>query len=186
MLNYFDLRKGVKFLLEDQPYEVLDFQQIIKAQDATVIRTKVKNLLTGKVLEKTFHKGDKFEETESEKTTLKFLYGNRGKYVFCEETNTSKRIEFTAEKLGDATKYLVPNTLVDGVVYDEQVINITLPIKIRLKVTEAAPGVKGNRAQSGTKTAVVETGAEIQVPLFVVAGDVIEVNTETGEYTTRV
>jgi elongation factor P len=75
---------------------------------------------------------------------------------------------------------------VDGVVYDEQVINITLPIKIRLKVTEAAPGVKGNRAQSGTKTAVVETGAEIQVPLFVIAGDVIEVNTETGEYTTRV
>jgi elongation factor P len=186
MLNYFDLRKGVKFLLEDQPYEVLDFQQIIKAQDATVIRTKVKNLISGKILEKTFHKGDKFEETETEKTTLKFLYGNRGKYVFCVEREPSKRFEFTAEKLGDAKKYLVPNTIVDGVVYEEQIVDITLPIKMRLKVTEAAPGVKGNRAQSGTKTAVVETGAEIQVPLFVQAGDVIEVNTETGEYTTRI
>ncbi len=186
MLNYFDLRKGVKFLLDDQPYEVLDFQQIIKAQDATVIRTKVKNLITGKILEKTFHKGDKFEETETEKITLKFLYGNRGKYVFCEEGSPAKRYEFTNEKLGSATKYLVPNTIVDGVVYEDRVVDVTLPIKVRLKVTEAAPGVKGNRAQSGTKPVVVETGAEIQVPLFVEAGDTIEVNTETGEYATRV
>jgi elongation factor P len=186
MLNYFDLRKGVKFLLEDQPYEVLDFQQIIKAQDATVIRTKVKNLITGKVLDKTFHKGDKFEETETEKTVLKFLYSSRGKYVFCVDGNPSQRFEFSAEKLGDATKYLVPNTMVDGVVYEGKIINITLPIKVRLKIAEAAPGVKGNRAQSGTKTAVTETGSEIQVPLFVKAGDVIEVNTETGEYGTRV
>lgn len=186
MLNYFDLRKGVKFLLDDQPYEVLDFQQIIKAQDATVIRTKVKNLITGKILDKTFHKGDKFEETETEKITLKFLYSNRGKYFFCTESDPSRRFEFTDEKLGNAVSFLVPNTIVDGVVYEGQVVNITLPIKVRLKVVEAAPGVRGNRAQSGTKPAVVETGAEIQVPLFVETGDVVEVNTETGEYAFRV
>lgn len=186
MLNYFDLRKGVQFLLDDQPYEVLDFQQSIKAQDATVCRTKVKNLITGKILDKTFHKGDMFEETATEKTTLKFLYSNRGKYVFCFADNPAKRFEFTAEKLGDYVKYLIPNTVVDGVVYEGEVINITLPIKIQLKVTEAAPGVKGNRAQSGTKAAVTETGAEFQVPLFVEAGDVIEVNTESGDYVRRV
>jgi len=81
MLNYFDLRKGVQFILEGQPHEVLEFQQIIKAQDATVIRTKVKNLITGKVVDRTFHKGDSFEETESERVSVKFIYANRGKFI---------------------------------------------------------------------------------------------------------
>ena len=186
MLNYFDLRKGVQFLLEGQPYEVLDFQQSIKAQDATVCRTKVKNLLTGKIVDKTFHKGDMFEETETEKVSLKFLYGNRGKFVFCYTNDPAKRFDFTKDKIGDNAKYLIPNTPIDGVVYEGNVINITLPIKIQLKITEAAPGVKGNRAQAGTKAAKAETGAEFQVPLFVEAGDVIEVNTETGEYVRRI
>lgn len=186
MLNYFDLRKGVQFLLEGQPYEVLDFQQIIKAQDATVIRTKVKNLLTGKIVDKTFHKGDTFEETESEKVEIKFLYSHRGKYVFCEFNNPARRFELDGEKIGESAKFLVPNTVVSGVRYEGQIINIELPIKIQLKVTETAPGVRGDRAQSGTKTATLETGAVIQVPLFIETGDLVEINTETGEYSRRV
>jgi len=186
MLNYFDLRKGVQFILDGQPHEVLEFQQIIKAQDATVIRTKVKNLITGKVIDRTFHKGDSFEETESERTNVKFIYNNRNKYVFCYENNPSKRFELTEEKIGLGAKFLVPNTVLEGIIYQDQVISVTLPIKLQLKVKEAAPGVKGNRAQSGTKAAVLETGATIQVPLFVEAGDLIEVNTETGEYSKRV
>ncbi len=186
MLNYFDLRKGVQFILEGQPHEVLEFQQIIKAQDATVIRTKVKNLITGKIVDRTFHKGDSFEETESEKTRVKFIYANRGKYVFSYAGDPSKRFELGAEKIGDSAKFLVPNTILDGTVYEGQVIDVMLPIKVQLKVTEAAPGVKGNRAQSGTKAAKVETGATIQVPLFVEQGDTIEINTETGEYTRRI
>jgi elongation factor P len=186
MLNYFDLRKGVQFILDGQPHEVLEFQQIIKAQDATVIRTKVKNLITGKIVDRTFHKGDSFEETESEKAQVKFVYGNRGKYVFCYANDPSKRFELAEETIGAGAKFLAPNTILDGVVYEDQVISVTLPIKVQLKVKEAAPGVKGNRAQSGTKAAVLETGATMQVPLFVEAGDVIEINTETGEYTKRV
>lgn len=186
MLNYFDLRKGVQFILDGQPHEVLEFQQIIKAQDATVIRTKVKNLITGKILDRTFHKGDSFEETESQRASVKFIYANRGKYVFCHEDNPSKRFELTEEKIGSGAKFLVPNTILEGVVYEDQIISVTLPIKVQLKVKEAAPGVKGNRAQSGTKAAVMETGATLQVPLFVEAGDTIEINTETGEYTKRV
>jgi len=185
MLNYFDLRKGIQFLLDGQPHEVLEFQQIIKAQDATVIRTKVKNLITGKILDRTFHKGDSFEETESERTSVKFVYGNRGKFIFCYANDPSKRFELAEEKIGTGAKFLVPNMILEGVVYDEQVISVTLPIKVQLKVTEAAPGVKGNRAQAGTKAAVMETGATIQVPLFVEVGDTIEINTETGEYTKR-
>lgn len=186
MLNYFDLRKGIQFLLDDQPYEVLEFQQIIKAQDATVIRTKVKNLLTGKIVDRTFHKGDSFEETASEKTEIKFLYGHRGKFFFGEVNDPSKRFELEEDKIGDTAKYLVPNTVVAGVRYEGKIINITLPIKVQLKVIEAAPGMKGDRATSGTKSVKVETGATIQVPLFVEEGDVIEINTETGEYTKRV
>jgi elongation factor P len=186
MLNYFDLRKGVQFILDGQPHEVLEFQQIIKAQDATVIRTKVKNLITGKILDRTFHKGDSFEETESGKTQVKFIYSNRGKYVFSYLDEPSKRFELTEEKIGPGAKFLVPNTILDGTVYEDRVISVTLPIKVQLKIKEAAPGVKGNRAQSGTKAAVLETGATIQVPLFVEAGDVIEINTESGEYSRRV
>jgi elongation factor P len=186
MLNYFDLRKGVQFIFEGQPHEVLEFQQIIKAQDATVIRTKVKNLITGKIVDRTFHKGDSFEETESEKTRVKFIYGNRGKYVFCWENDPAKRFELTEEKIGESARFLAPGTILDGVVYDGQVISVTLPIKVQLKVKEAAPGMKGNRAQSGTKAVVLETGATIQAPLFVEADDILEINTETGEYTKRV
>lgn len=186
MLNYFDLRKGIQFILDNQPHEVLEFQQIIKAQDATVIRTKVKNLLTGKITDRTFHKGDSFEETESEKAQVKFIYQARGKYVFCWNNLPSKRFELSEEKIGAGAKFLVPNTVLEGVVYEGQVISVTLPIKVRLRVKEAAPGVKGNRAQSGTKAAVLETGAAIQVPLFVEAGDLIEINTESGEYTRRI
>lgn len=186
MLNYFDLRKGVLFILDGQPYEVLEFQQIIKAQDATVIRTKVKNLITGKIVDRTFHKGDSFEETESERAQVKFIYNNRGKFVFCRENDPSKRFELPEEKIGAGAKFLVPDTILDGVVYEDEVISVTLPIKVQLKVKEAAPGVKGNRSQSGTKAVVLETGATIQAPLFVEQGDVLEINTETGEYTKRI
>ncbi|UMX47456.1 MAG: elongation factor P [Candidatus Nealsonbacteria bacterium DGGOD1a] len=186
MLNYFDLRKGVLFILDGQPYEVLEFQQIIKAQDATVIRTKVKNLITGKIVDRTFHKGDSFEETESERAQVKFIYNNRGKFIFCRENDSSKRFELPEEKIGAGAKFLVPNTILDGVVYEDEVISVTLPIKVQLRVKEAAPGVKGNRSQSGTKAVVLETGATIQAPLFVEQGDVLEINTETGEYTKRI
>ncbi len=186
MLNYFDLRKGVQFILDGQPHEVLEFQQIIKAQDATVIRTKVKNLITGKIVDRTFHKGDSFEETESERTQVKFIYANRGKYVFCWAGDPAKRFELAEEKIGAGAKFLTANTILDGVVYEGQIISVTLPIKVQLKVKEAAPGLKGNRAQSGTKAVVLETGATIQAPLFVEAGDILEINTETGEYTKRV
>jgi len=186
MLDYFDLRKGVKFILEGQPYGVLEFQQIYKAQDMVVARTKIKNLINGKVLERTFHQDDKFEEAELEKIEVKFLFSQRGKFCFSEAENSKARFELDEEKIGEGAKFLKPDQVLTGIKFQDKIINIVLPIKVQLKVTEAPPGVKGERAQAGTKPVTLETGAKINVPLFIESGNIIEVNTETGEYVRRV
>ncbi len=186
MLNYFNLRKGTRFILEGEPYEVLEFQQIYKAQDMVVARTKIKNLINEKVLERTFHQDDKFEEAELEKIEVKFLFSHRGKFGFCEAQNPRVRFELEEEKIGEGAKFLKPNQVLTGIKFHEKIINIILPIKVQLKVIEAPPGVKGERAQAGAKPVTLETGAIINVPLFVETGDIVEVNTETGEYVRRV
>jgi len=186
MLTYFDLRKGVEFLLDGEPYEVLEFQQVYKAQDAVVSKVKLRNLITGKVTDKTFHQGDTFEEAELEKIEMKFLYSNRGKFGFCEAQNPAKRFELEQNQIGENAKFLKPNQTATAVLFKEKVISIVTPIKVNLKVTEAAEGFKGDSAQGGTKTVTLESGAEINVPLFIKQDDIIEVNTETGEYVRRV
>jgi len=186
MLSYFELRKGTTFLLEDQPYEVLDFHQVGKAQDVVVAQTKLKNLITGKIVERSFKEGEHFEEANLGKIDIKFIYLHRDKYIFSETNNPSKRFELAKELIGDAVKFLKPNQTMTGIVFEEKVINIILPVKMQLQVTEAPPGVKGERAQSGTKPVTLETGAIINAPLFIDVGDTIEINTETGEYVRRV
>jgi elongation factor P len=186
MLTYFDLRKGVRFILDGQPYEVLDFKQIGKAQDVVVARVKIKNLINGKIIERNFHQDDTFEEAEIEKIKVKFIFSKRGKYNFCEAENPSKRFELEEEKIGESVRFLKPGMILDGLKFEGKIINIVLPIKVQLKVIEAPPGVKGERSQPGTKQVTLETGVKINVPLFVEVGDIIEVNTETGEYVRRV
>jgi len=185
MLSYFDLRKGTKFILEGQPYEVLEFKQMGKAQDVVVAQTKIKNLITGKVLEKNFHQGDIFEEAEIEKKKIKFLYNHRDRFIFCELENPARRFELPETQIGESSKFLKPNQEVERIVFKGKTINVSFPIKVQLKVQDSPPGVKGDRAQGGTKTVILETGAKINVPLFVKAGVIIEVNTETGEYVRR-
>jgi elongation factor P len=186
MLSYFELRKGTMFILEGQPYEVLEFQPMRKAQDVTVAQTKIRNLITGKIVPRNFHHSDVFEEAGIEKFQAKFLYGHRGKYVFCAVNDPSQRFELTPEQIGEGMRFLKQNEVVDGIKFQGQIITITLPIKVQLKVVEAPPGVKGDRAQGGTKAVTLETGTIIQVPLFVETDDIIELNTETGEYARRV
>lgn len=186
MLTYFDLRKGVRFIFDGQPYEVLDFKQIGKAQDVVVAKVKIKNLISGKILEKTFHQDDTFEEAEIEKIPVKFIFSKRGKYHFCEKENPAKRFELEEEKIGQGAQFLKPGMIVDGLKFEGKIVNISLPIKVQLKVIEAPPGIKAGREQPGTKQVILETGAKINVPLFIEAGDIIEVNTETGEYVRRV
>jgi len=164
----------------------LEFQQIGKAQDMFVARTKIKNLITGKVFDKNFHKDDVFEETELDKFEVKFIYNHRGKLVFSELKNPSKRFELNEEQIGPASKFLKSNQELIGIKFEGKIINVAFPIKINLKVIEAPPGLKGDRAQAGTKPATLETGAKINVPLFIEEGDIIEINTETAEYVRRI
>lgn len=186
MLTHTDLKKGVQFIYEGQPWEVLEAQLLKMAQRRPVIQSKIKNLINGTVKEKNFQQGDVFDEANLEKKDIKFLYSNKGQYFFCEENDPSKRFSFTEEQIGRQAKFFKPNSLVEGILFDEKIINIIAPIKVQLKIKDSPPGVKGDRAQGGTKSAILESGAEIQVPLFIEPGDIIEINTETGQYVKRV
>jgi elongation factor P len=186
MITYFNLRKGVQFILDGQPCEVLDFRQMGKAQDVVVAKTRIKNLINGKIVDRNFHQGDAFEEADLQKMEVKFIYSNRGKLCFCESSNPRNRFELTAEQIGNSAKFLKPNQLMEAILFQGKIITVSLPIKINLKVTDAPPGVKGDRAQGGTKSVTIESVSTINVPLFVEQGDIIEVNTETGEYVRRV
>ncbi|MDP2967372.1 MAG: elongation factor P [bacterium] len=186
MLSHNDLKKGIRLILDSQPYEVLDSSFVFKGRGSSIVQTKIKNLITGNVISKTFHPGEEFEEVEIEKIKVKFLYSNRDKFFFCEERNPSPRFELPKETIGQNYVFLKPNEIVEGLQFEGKIINIILPIKVQLKIVEAPPGIKGDRAQGGTKTITLETGAQINVPLFVETGDIIEVNTEKGEYVRRV
>ncbi len=186
MLSHTDLKKGVQFILDGQPWEVLEAQLLKMAQRRPVIQSKIKNLIDGKVQEKNFQQGDVFNEADLQKHEIKYLYNTKGQFWFCDPKDPSKRFSFTEEQIGSQAKYLKPNEIVVGIVFDEKIINFKLPIKVQLKVKETAPGLKGDRAQAGTKEAILESGATIQVPLFIEEGDEIEINTEIDQYVKRV
>jgi len=186
MLSHTDLKRGIRFIFDGQPYEVLESSFVFKGRGSSVVQTRIKNLITGNVISKTLHPGEEFEEVEIEKIKVKFLYSSREKFFFSKEKDPSFRFDLSKEVIGDAAAFLKPNEFVDGVQFQEKIINIILPIKVQLKVTEAPPGIKGDRAQGGTKTVTLETGANVDTPLFIEQGDVIEINTETGEYVRRV
>jgi elongation factor P len=197
MLTHTDLKPGVQFIYEGQPWEVLTAEMMKMAQRRPVIQSKIRNLIDGRVQEKNFQQGDMFDEADLQKKDIKFIYSNPVKgsasngasqrqYFFCEINDPSKRFSFTEAQIGNQAKFLSPNEIVVGIIFDEKIINFKLPIKVQLKVKESAPGVKGDRAQGGTKEAILESGAVIQVPLFVEEGDTIEVNTETETYVKRV
>lgn len=181
-----DLKPGARIIVDGRPYQVLTSKHSYKAQGTATVRTQLKNLLTGAILEQNFRQGDTFDEAEIIRSKARFLFSHRGQFTFTKIDDPSKRFMFAQERLGEMTSYLTPNMEVTAIEFDSDIVTIELPIKIRLKIKEAPPGVRGDRAQGGTKTAILETGAEIQVPLFVNTGDIIEVNTETGEYVQRV
>ncbi|MDD5739106.1 MAG: elongation factor P [Candidatus Pacebacteria bacterium] len=186
MLSHTDLKKGTLFIYNDMPYEVVDYSLNFQGRGSSTAQVKIKNLITGNVLSQNFKSGDNLEEAEIERKEIKFLYTNKGEYFFCEADNPAKRFPLNAEQIGFGSKFLKPNVILTGLVFDEKIINIELPIKVQLKVVEAAAYLRGGRATEGTKEVVLETGAKIQAPCFIKEGDIVEVNTETGLYTRRV
>lgn len=186
MLSYSELDKGKIIIINNQPYEIVEAFNTFKGRGHSYLQMKLKNLISGSLIAKSAQPRDSFEEADIEKKDAEFVYQNKGKYVFSESDNPSKRFELEEEQIGEKAKFLKAGVEVKTIVFEDKIINVSVPIKVRLKVTEVAPGVKGDRAQGGTKSITVETGAKINAPLFVEEGDVIEINTESGEYVRRV
>ncbi len=185
MLSYSELKIGTMFKFEGVPYEVLDYAFLRMQQRKPVAKTKLKNLINGQVTERNFHPNDSIEEIEIEKKPINYLYSHRGEFWFAEKGNPKNRFKLEESKIGPAAKFLKPNSEVTAVELEGQILAIKTPIKIDLKVTETPPGERGNTAQGGTKTATLETGAQVAVPLFVNTGDIVRVNTETEMYVER-
>lgn len=186
MISYSDLKKGVQIILEGDPYEILESASLKKAQRRVIIQTRIKNLINDKVLEKNFHQGDVFETADLKKTEVKFLYFHRDRFFFCEKDDPSKRFDLSREQVGEISKFLKQKQVVQRIEFNGKIVNISLPIKISLKVIEAPPGVKGNRAEGGNKQVTLETGVKINAPLFIKEGDIVEINTQEGLYVRRV
>jgi elongation factor P len=185
MLEYNEVRERKYIILDGEPYEVLTSHVFRMQQRKPQNATKLKNLITGKVREHTYHVSDKVEEADLTTKEIKFLYTNRGEFWFCDVTDPSKRFKLTEDMLGSQVKFLKANSTVDALVFEENIIGVKLPVKVELKITEAMDAVKGNTVQGGSKTVKLETGAEIQVPMFINQGEIIRINTETGEYVER-
>jgi len=186
MLNYNKLKPGVIFIMDGEPYEVLEFSFMRMQQRKPVAQTKIKNIITGKILSRNFQHTESFEEAEIDCKKANFLYSHRDKFVFCDSQNPSSRFELPANVIGDGVKFLKPNSEVEVISFQDKIINIKLPIKMDFKVIEAPPAIRGNTAQGGTKTVFIETGAQVVVPLFINEGDTIRINTATGEYDERI
>ena len=185
MLEYNEILKGKIILYNDDPYEVLDAHVFRKQQRKPVNQTKLRNIITGKVTEQAFHVSEKAQEADLSTKGVKYLYSNKGERWFCAENNPADRFVLSEETIGLGSQFLKTNAIVEALIFDERIIGIKMPIKVELKVTEAAAAVKGNTAQGGSKQITLETGATLFVPMFINEGDVIRINTETGEYVER-
>lgn len=185
MLSYNELKPGTYIALDGQPYVVMEYSFQRMQMRKPVVQTKIKNIISSKVTEKSFQPSDKIEEAEIETRPIKYLYNNRGEFWFCPENNPSARFKLDESLIGNYSGLMKPNAIIEAMEFNKQIIGIKLPVKIDLKVIEAPPAVKGNTAQGGTKQAKLETGITVNVPLFINEGDIIRVNTETREYTER-
>jgi len=192
MLNYNEIKEKVYIVLDGDPYEVLNSHVFRKQQRKPVNQTKLRNLITGSVRAETFHANDTVEEADIEKTKVQFLYKkvdrNTGKteYFFCHDGDRGRRFSLFDDIAGSEAKFMKENQVLDALLFNEEVIGIKLPLKVELKVIEAAPAVKGNTSSGATKQVTLETGAIIMTPLFIKEGDTVLVKVETGDYTERV
>lgn len=186
MLSYNDIKPGVAVLVEGEPY-VCTWNNIMqKQQRRPVNQTKLRHLIKGNSVEHSFQQNDKLTEAEIETKPAVFIYERNGEWFFHDAKNKSERFSVSDEMMGESGKFLKTNTAVETLWFDEKLFRVKLPIKMELKVTEAPPNTRGNTAQGGSKVVTLETGADVDVPMFVNEGDVVRINTETGEYVERV
>lgn len=186
ILSYNEILPKKVIIYNNEPFEVLSSWVFRKQQRKPVNQTKLRGLKTGKVLEISFHQTETVEEADVEKKELTYIYQAKGDVWFHEAGNPKNRISLPVETVGAQIQFVKEKSDVTALVWNEEIIGIQIPIKVELMVKEAPPAVKGNTAQGGSKQVVLESGAVVSTPLFINEGDVIRINTETGEYVERV
>lgn len=189
MLQYNEIREKKIIIYNDEPCEVVDSHVARTQQRKPQNQVKLKSLISGKTIAATFHVSDTADEAEIEKRDVKFLYQNKGEYWFCDPEDPKNRFKLDASLLGNAGKFLKANENVTALVWDndgeEKTIGLSLPIKMEFKVKEAPPAVRGDTSKSGNKVIILENGTTLNAPMFINEGDIIRLNTETGEYVER-
>lgn len=186
MLNISDLQLGVFVNFSGAPHQLIWREHSKLGRGGAILRAKLKNLLTGAIIDYTFKGNDKVEESDITRSHAQFTYKDGSGYNFMDSSNF-EQFTLTREQIGDQANFLKESTEVDVLSWNGKPINIALPVKLELAVVETEPGVRGNTAQgSVTKPAILETGGKVLVPIFIKVGDVLRVNTQTGEYVERV
>lgn len=185
MVSAGDFRNGLTIEFEGNVYQVIEFQHVKPGKGAAFVRTKLKNIKNGGVVEKTFRPTEKCPQAHIDRADMQYLYNDGDLYHFM-DTETYDQIALNTEDVGDALKFVKENEMVKMLSHNGQVFSVEPPLFVELEVTQTEPGFKGDTSTGATKPATVETGAQVNVPLFVEIGDVIKIDTRTGEYLSRV
>jgi len=183
-MNIGDLNIGTIFMRNESPFEVLFREHSKTGRGGAVLRTKIKNLKTGAISEETFKSGDKFEEANMVLQKMQFLYKD-GEVFYFMDGNTFEQVPLSGDQIGGQSKYLIEGIEVDVILINGDPLGIRIPIKMDFEVVEAPPAVKGNTVDGGSKKVILSNGVEVSTPLFIKQGDVIKINTETGEYVSK-
>lgn len=179
-----DFKNGISLDLDDGLFQLVEFQHVKPGKGGAFVRTTIKNVRTGAVLERTFRAGERMERAHIDKSEMQYLYKDGSDYVFM-DNSTYDQITVPPSSLGDATQYLVESMNANVMRFGDEIIGVELPAAVDLKVTQTDPGLQGDRVSGARKPATLETGLVVQVPLFIDPDEVIRVDTRTGEYLTR-
>ena len=180
-----ELRKGTKLEIDGEPYLIVDFEFSKPGKGQALYRCRLKNMITGVALDRTYRSGDKFNAADLEEQGMQYLY-NDGENYHLMNTSSYEQLEMSAEAVGDASSFLTENLVVNVLLFQGRPIGLTLPNFVELKIVKSDPGIKGDTASGATKPATLETGHIIQVPLFVEEGETVRIDTRTGQYVERV
>ena len=185
MYSTSDFRKGLKVKFKEDPYVIIDFQHVKPGKGGAFVRTKLKNLVTGRVLDETFRSGEKLEQPDLEEKDVQFLYyDSKDGYVFMDK-DTYEQLHLSEDQVGESRNYLLENMDLYIILYQGKPISLDFPTTVNLVVVKSDPGLKGDTATGATKPATLSTGLVVQVPLFINEGDLLKIDTRTGEYIER-
>lgn len=180
-----EFRKGLRILVDNEPFVIVEFQHVKPGKGGAFVRTRLKSLVTGNVLDRTYRSGDKAEVPELEEREMQYLYKEGVNYYFMDQ-NTYDQMFIVEDQLGDAKNYLKEGLVAQVLIYQGKTIGVEIPNFVTLVIAQTEPGIRGDTAQNATKPALLETGYTIQVPLFVEQGEAVKIDTRTGQYLERV